>query len=180
MNKLSLQEWIDAVSNIHLPRWEELPELDLYMDQVVTLLDRYLGFLLPNDQDRIVTPAMINNYVKLNLIPKPKKKQYSKKHLAYLVAITVLKQVLTIKEIKEGILYQANVDGIKESYNLFCVEQEFAFKQVCGLIEGQLELIQDEKIEQQSKLAMKMATRAFASKILASYIVNSLETENND
>lgn len=67
---------------------------------------------------------MINNYVKLKLIPKPDKKKYGREHLAYLVAITILKQVLTIPEVRDGIVWLAEKVGPKQAYNLFCQEQE--------------------------------------------------------
>lgn len=60
--------------SVHLPQWEELPDIDLYMDQVLNLVDRYLSPI----GVKPVTAAMINNYVKLNLIPKPIGKRYSR------------------------------------------------------------------------------------------------------
>ena len=69
---------------------------------------------------------MVNNYVKHGLIPAPVKKRYNQKHLAFLIAITLLKQVLTLPEIKQGILFQGATVGIREAYNLFCQEQERA------------------------------------------------------
>ncbi|MBQ1186610.1 MAG: DUF1836 domain-containing protein, partial [Clostridia bacterium] len=62
-------EFEQSVKGFHLPRTSELPELDFYMDQVVSIMEKYL-FLLSVDQDsKFITPAMINNYVKLGIIP---------------------------------------------------------------------------------------------------------------
>ena len=75
-----LNDWAKELAEIRLPRWEELPSLNLYMDQVVAYINDTLAFLLadPNGQsqkgkkeDRMLTSAMINNYVKQHFIPKP-------------------------------------------------------------------------------------------------------------
>ena len=64
------EEWAKQVSTLHLPRWEELPDMDLYRDQVITLIERYLSFLA-NDDEKIITTSMINNYVKWKMMPAP-------------------------------------------------------------------------------------------------------------
>ncbi|MGB3161195.1 DUF1836 domain-containing protein [Carnobacterium sp.] len=130
-----LIDWTKEITQFNFPRWEELPDFDLYMDQVLNLIDNYLYVFKPEKQDKIITASMVNNYVKLDLIPAPIKKRYNKKHLAYLIAISVLKQVLTISEVKEGITYQASVSGIREAYDLFCTEQEAALSAIASHIE---------------------------------------------
>ena len=84
-----IQKWCQALESYHLPRWDELPDMELYMDQVVTLIEKHIRFLANND-DKLITSAMINNYVKLGLMPKPEKKRYERTHLAYLIVITLL------------------------------------------------------------------------------------------
>ncbi|MFI3284706.1 MAG: DUF1836 domain-containing protein [Erysipelotrichaceae bacterium] len=157
------------MGKLHFPRWEELPDLDLYMDQVIVLIERYLGFMKLDENDYIVTNTMINNYVKLNLLPKPKKKRYSKQHLAYLIAILSLKQVLSIQEIIDGIKYQAGFSGTRTAYNYFCDQQELAIHDVLcilGVKDGNINL---EHINDESEVAIKLATRACASKIIATH-----------
>ncbi|MBE7009796.1 MAG: DUF1836 domain-containing protein, partial [Ruminococcaceae bacterium] len=85
------------VAQLRLPRWNELPDLELYMDQVLSLIERYLeGY--PGRKG--LTAAMVNNYVKLGVMPPPVKKRYTRLHLAYLLAICVLKASLPIDSIK--------------------------------------------------------------------------------
>lgn len=122
----SLQDWGQQLENVHLPRWHELPDIELYMDQVITLIEKYLSPLITLEKHTLLTSSMVNNYVKHGLIPAPVKKRYNQKHLAFLIAITLLKQVLTLPEIKQGILFQGATVGIREAYNLFCQEQERA------------------------------------------------------
>lgn len=165
-------KWVNEIQKIHLPRWDELPELDLYMDQVVTLVERYLNPLIKPGvgKERILTKAMVNNYVKLQLIPAPIKKQYSKKHLAYLFVITVLKQVVTIKEIKQGVDYLVDIVGEKNAYNYFVEEQERAIHTVANSLLNRVEAPVDVP-EEKSKLPLKMAVLSFATKIAAEKLI---------
>lgn len=169
--------WSDTLQDFHLPRWEELPNFDLYLDQVITLIEGYLHNLFDGENDTILTSAMINNYVKLKLIPKAQKKRYNRVHMAYLIAITILKQVLTISEIKEGIEYQANINGLKEAFNLFCDEQEHAIKAVADHIKSQESTFRMEGIIGQNT-AIKMVTMSFAGKLVAEKIL-SLQNSYN-
>ena len=125
-----LLQWMDEMQTYHLPRWEELPDIELYMDQVITLIERYLFPLvdhLEGDKNKGITSAMINNYVKLGMMPKPYKKRYERVHLAHMIVITVLKQVILIPEVKQGIYLQTIMSGnIETAYNLFCDELEDA------------------------------------------------------
>ena len=174
--KQQLIEWGKDLEDFYLPHWEELPDLDLYMDQVRTLVDRYLSPVIQGEKHPLLTSSMVNNYVKLGLIPAPVKKRYNKEHVAFLIAITTLKQVLTIPEIKEGILFQGKTVGIREAYNLFCSEQETAVKMVSRLAQGENYppfLDQETPVEY---IAVRSATLSFAMKLLAEKTI-SLETE---
>ena len=110
MEENALKEWAETIQSVRLPRWEELPELELYMDQVITLVDRYLSPLIQNEKQTVLSSAMVNNYVKHKLVPPPVKKRYNRNHLAYLIAITSLKQVFAIPDINELIRMQLSVN----------------------------------------------------------------------
>lgn len=91
-----LAEWMDELEKFDLPDWESLPQLDLYMDQVILLLTRYLAPLGRGGEEKTITASIINNYVRMRVVPPPVKKRYSRVHLAYLVIICLLKQSLSI------------------------------------------------------------------------------------
>lgn len=95
----SFLNWLDSLKKITLPDWQDFPELDLYMDQSVKLVNQYLEplHLMP------VTPTMVNNYVKKEVMFKPIKKRYRKEHLAAIIVITVLKSAFPLDVIKNGI-----------------------------------------------------------------------------
>ena len=77
------EDYFKIIKN-KLPYWDELPEIDLYMDQVVALMEKYMSFHKTDENTKIITNSMINNYVKLGIMPAPVRKKYSKVHIAYL------------------------------------------------------------------------------------------------
>lgn len=79
---------------------DHIPELDLYMDQIMTLFDQYLGAHKRNDNDKIITKTMINNYSKEGVLKPIKGKKYTKEHIIELLVIYSLKNTITIQEIK--------------------------------------------------------------------------------
>lgn len=88
----------------------DIPDLDLYMDQIMTLFDDKLSHLKRNDEEKIMTKTMINNYTKAKILLPPIKKKYSKKHIILLVLIYNLKQTLSINDIKY--LFNDILDGL--------------------------------------------------------------------
>ena len=86
------------VLRFHFPRYSELPALELYMDQVLGIVNQSLR-VFATDGENILTAAMVNNYVKKKLLPPAVGKRYSPKHVAHLLFICTLKPVLSISEI---------------------------------------------------------------------------------
>lgn len=103
------------------PRWNDIPEIDLYMDQVVNLLEKKLSPLMVDDE-KIVTSTMINNYVKQKIITPPQKKKYDRKQVACLFIIILMKKVFSVSEIAfflEHINNSGN-NNFDMAYNHFC------------------------------------------------------------
>ena len=106
----------EEMGRIDLPQWELLPDIGLYMDQVVTLMDRTFSPALPKGE---MTKSMVNNYVKVGLIPRPVGKKYDREHLAMLLMICVLKQALSMESISQ-ILLNLCGEGVQAGYAKFC------------------------------------------------------------
>ncbi len=88
-----LLRWERFLGAFQLPGWNELPQIALYMDQVIGLINQYLGFFVYDpDGEKLLTPSMVNNYVKQRLLPAPVRKKYGRKHIALLIMICTLKQ----------------------------------------------------------------------------------------
>ena len=94
-----IMDEIDKISYIDI---EDIPNIDLYMDQVTTFMDRRLSSTLRDQkEDKVLTKTMINNYAKNKLIPSPEKKKYSREHIILLLFVYYFKGVLTISDIQE-------------------------------------------------------------------------------
>ena len=120
----------EMIMKIHIPRWNELPEIDLYLDQVVNYLEKYLEQYNVIREEKIITKTMINNYVKLGIMPAPEKKKYGKTHIAYLMVICILKQVYSISDIGKLISLTIEHFELSKAYNRFCANLEVSIKNI--------------------------------------------------
>ena len=117
-------------------RPNDIPNIDLYMDQVTKFMDEHLESSRRFEGDKLLTKTMINNYTKNDLLPPPEKKRYSKDHMYLLVFIYYLKNFLSIRDVKEiiGPMSQMFFDGndeisLEEIYNnIFQIEQEQSYE----------------------------------------------------
>lgn len=114
--KNSLIKCEQVMGDYNLPVWNELPPIDLYMDQVIMLLNQYLS---QGEDSKEVTPAMINNYVKMKLIPPPIRKKYSRVHIACLLMICALKPIFNISTIQKLLPDMSDQDLVLSVYNSF-------------------------------------------------------------
>lgn len=115
-----LRRWEKYLKRFRLPAWEEIPDIGLYMEQVMALLKQYLDYLPPElKEDQPITAAAINNYVRTKVMPEPRKKRYYRVHIAYLIMICTLKQSLSIAMIQKMIpagLTEEEIRAIYETY----------------------------------------------------------------
>ncbi|MBP1551135.1 MAG: DUF1836 domain-containing protein [Oscillospiraceae bacterium] len=114
--------------DFHMPRFDEIPDIDLYMDQLLVYIDKVLAPLSVNEQEKALTTSMVNNYVKQGILPATVKKRYSRDHVVILIEICLAKQLYSIGEIGKLIAVQnANFD-MRTSYNYICTELENVLK----------------------------------------------------
>ena len=128
-----LTEWLRGLENFDLPDWDDLPQLDLYMDQVILLLTRYLAPLERSGDEKTITASIINNYVRMKVMPPPVKKRYSRVHLAYLVMICILKQSLSISCIQRLLPEDRSEEAVRALYTDFVRQYRAASGFLCGL-----------------------------------------------
>lgn len=91
---------VKSLNEIDYINIEDIPNIDLYMDQVTTFMDEHLAGCKRSDDDKILTKTMINNYTKNNLLPPPIRKKYTKEHLYLLIFIYYYKSFLSISDIQ--------------------------------------------------------------------------------
>ena len=118
-----LNRWDRFITDYHLPEWDAIPDLGLYMDQVVVLLAQYLNFIpaMPGGKESFVTSSTINNYVRLKIMPAPVKRKYFRVHIAYLIMILTMKQSLSISDVQKILPADSNetdVRAVYEDYSL--------------------------------------------------------------
>ena len=108
-----LEKTIEAVFADRDIMPDEVPQLDLYMDQVLTLFDQCLSGSKRTPEDKLLTKTMVNNYVKQRLIPAPKRKRYTRRHVASLLFICAFKRVYSIAQLQRimGMIEEAHVDA---------------------------------------------------------------------
>ena len=114
--------------------WEQLPDFALYMDQVLSYMERQV---LRFDGDDGLTAAMVNNYTKSGLAPRAEGKKYSREHLAYFTVICILKRVMSTRDM--DLLIREELKGertVPESYKAFCESLDKAMKITAGELDG--------------------------------------------
>lgn len=114
-----LAKWLKEFENFSFEDYENLPDIDLYMDQVITYLDRKFQILQTSSLDKVITSSMINNYVKGKVISAPVSKKYNREHIALIEEVCSLKQVLSITEIKQIFDELYKDVNILEPFNTF-------------------------------------------------------------
>ena len=132
MQLFAKSETVAELMRFRFPRYAELPKLDLYMDQVLSVVSETLSVFQTEKKEKVLTAAMVNNYVKQKVLPPPVRKRYQTSHLAYLLCLTVFKQVLSIGEISQLIAYQQDHYEVGIAYDRFCEEVETAVRKIFG------------------------------------------------
>ena len=151
------------IKDFHLPRWNELPSIDLYIDQLVSFLEQYLFGYIKNDNEKdekIITKTMINNYVKHSVIKPPVNKKYNKEHIASLFVIFVLKEVYSMNDIKKLIGLAIETSSVEQAYDRFCSELEKAIR----IVFAEKNYIKNSKLSQEQYI-LRNVVQSFANKL---------------
>lgn len=168
------------LNEFHLPRSKELPDIDFYMDQVVSIMEKQLSHLSFEGSTKVITPAMINNYVKLGIIPPPSKKRYTKEHLCYLFIICALKAVMPIPAISQIIKIQTRRQSVYELYDIFCEAYENMLKEATDTT-GEILLENMESLEDSlAKLSLFMAINASTTQHIAASAIKTFSDDSEE
>lgn len=143
-----LKSILDSLDQIKYIQPEDIPGIDLYMDQVTTFMDRKLraSSRYP-DEDKILTKTMINNYAKNDLLPAPVKKKYSKEHILVLIFIYYYKNILSIGDIQK--LLKPITDHFFDSNGELGVEE--IYNEVFSMQHEEVELLKQDVVEKYKK-----------------------------
>lgn len=172
MEKYSeLLQYSKTMSEVKLIRWNDLPRFPIYADQLLQIVQDELSFIQVGGEN-LITKSMVNNYVKWEMMPKPVKKKYDKLHIISVIVITILKQVLPITKIKDGIKLQIALQGNEGAYDSFCQALEESMRLTfLPILKGQNPYVLEERKIEYEKLAISSITMALSNKLITEKII---------
>lgn len=146
----------------HIPRWHELPSIDLYMDQVIAFIDGSLGSFFSSVGTAPLTKSMVNNYVKAKIVDAPVNKKYPRLSVAMIIVVYILKCCYSTEEIGKLIKLGISLEAPELTYNRFCEAMENAVSRVFA---GSVSICNEEIPGRDNKYLMENFALSFASKI---------------
>ncbi|MCK5762811.1 MAG: DUF1836 domain-containing protein [Clostridiales bacterium] len=144
-------------------KYEDIPEIELYMDQVTSYLENRMKVFKEDDNDKILTKTMINNYVKAGIIEKPIKKKYNRDHMAKMIMVYFLKNIISINDIEKMFEVNMKTDEIYRRFNDI-------HKKILGETKDLMS-----KDENQLELLIYLLLQADINKRLAEEIINEMK-----
>lgn len=182
MLKAEMERVVEEILAYRCPRYEQLPDIPLYSDQVVDALNRYAAPFYSDGGEQAMTATMINNYVKQRLISPPVKKRYDREQIARLYCICLLKRVFSITEVKHLLEVQMCSYPFPQAYDYFCVELEKALQATFSDRDFSAPS-SAQRVTPESELvrlsALAFANKLFAVKFLQMYDLTRLRKEEN-
>lgn len=187
-----LDKWLKDVESFDLPSYKELPNIELYMEQVLKYINSVLA-PFSFDGSPLLTSYMVNNYVKAKMISEPKKKRYTKEQLGYLIAITIMKSSLSMGDMSLLLELDDNISLDTGRIYAFYSEMETSIvKQTTSVSKKQVDKLlssfdkakaagngkADEDLRNSlGLLALRLATKAEANKLLSDRIIDALRKD---
>ena len=159
------------IEQFRMPRYREIPDVGLYLDQTVKYLNRYLAPLGCME----ITSSMVSNYVKKGYISSPVRKQYDAEQIAYLFFISIAKSVLSMDNIARLFEMQKKMYTAEIAYDFFCEELENMLQYIFGL-KSQVDEVGTPTDKSESKTMLRSTIIAVTHII---YLSNRFETMKN-
>lgn len=165
----------EELKNILMTRrpveWAMLPDIEFYMDQVISFMTRqHIGL----EDGELLTPAMVNNYIKHGLLPRAKGKKYAREHIVYLTAICLLKQVLSITD--TGLLLKHQMKG--EDPSEFYEKYRRILDEALSAVADSLTPPEDEQAL--ASEILRLAVSSYAQKLACQRLMELLPKEEKE
>ncbi|MCI6789034.1 MAG: DUF1836 domain-containing protein [Mollicutes bacterium] len=188
----NIENYIKKLEEFELPEFNDLPNIPLYMEQVVGYVSEVLD-ALEREKDLNITPFMVNNYVKAKIIEPPKEKKYNRRQISYLIAISLMKSVVSMRDLATFIdLDEINVSDKDSLYAFFKKMEDESIHNVVHKVKVRNEVLkksnkkskkdspESEEQNEQSNfayIALKLYIDSAANKMIADYIMRNLSSE---
>lgn len=150
--------------------WEELPDIALYMDQVISYMPRQLINFKEEEQ---LTSAMVNNYIKDGLVPRADGKRYGPVHLGYLTAVCAMKKVLSVKDMR------AMLDSVPDSKEPRAIYNYFSRALDTALSEAAANLDENIPEEELPQLALSLGLRSYANQLACARVLDIIRERSS-
>lgn len=147
--------------NFHIPRWQELPSIELYMDQVTGFVNSRIGPFFEIVGGSPLTKNMVNNYVKAKIVNAPQNKRYDKLCIAMIIVVYILKSCYETEEVGQLIRLGIEIDNVELTYDRFCDALEQA---VDAVFQGEIHVVRENIEGRENKYLMDNFALSFASK----------------
>lgn len=162
---------MEEVLAFHCPKWDQLPEKPLFNHQVVDYINEVLAPII--EDAKPITPTMIQNYSKWEVIPKLSGRKYDRRQISTLIIITVYKQIINIKDIKKGMHLQLELMNLEEGYNVFANALNASIDRIFqAAYEDRKILLDGYKVEKGTE-GVEVVVNAFTLKLLGTIIIQS-------
>lgn len=175
-----LKKWCCDIESFRIGDWSEWPSIDLYMDQVISFLDQYMDYFRIYDDEKMITPSIINNNTKDGVLPKPVKKKYSRSHLSTLLIFCIARQVLSPQELATMLGELAELDNFSEIHSDFSSTLEKELDETCKQIENSTDAFKNNDRRQLAELAMQLTMQSFSTGVAARKILALLEEKDSN
>jgi hypothetical protein len=143
INSETIATYFSLLSRKAPAEWEQLPDIGLYMDQVITYLERQLDLFMKVESEKLITPSMINNYAKSKIVPRTEGKKYGKEHIALLLTVFTLKRVLSVQDMSSLMGKIGTASETEEFYGLFRQGMASSVKETAALVGTALAKVTD-------------------------------------
>ena len=178
MKDTTKQQVKEIIRNFHLPRYYEIPNVGLYLEQTAKYISEYLEPL----GDYTLTNSMISNYVKKGLVESPVKKQYNREQIAYLFFIAVAKSVLSLDALTGFIALQKRTYPLEIAYDFFCRQMEGSLQVTCDLTDkmdmGETETTDEKQLLHSCIVAV--TRKIYLEKCLEAIATETADREEDD
>lgn len=175
-----LKKWCGELSEFSVGNWDEWPDIDLYMDQVISYLDKYMNYFRIYDDEKMITPSIINNNTKDGVLPKPVKKKYSRSLLSTLLIFCITRQVLSGQELSTMLGEITKSEDFASIHKNFGDILESQLKHTVEQIASDTNNFETADRWELAQTAMRLSLEAFAAGIAARKILSELEIKEDD
>lgn len=179
-----LAEYLKSIETYKLPEYKDIPSIPLYMEQVVGYINEVIGKVVPSES--LLTPFMVNNYVKAKIIDAPVAKKYNSEQMAYLISIGLLKNAVSMRDLTTLIdMDSAYSTDTSKLYELFKKLQDDAINKTAHRVKMRLTPIQQNQKNKTKKtndslnlayVALSLYVESETSKIIADKIMEKLSS----